>query len=145
MKIQELIDEWNKDCIIDKAKLDDESLKIPLLHSKYYNYFIQEKLILQKLESEYKKLELEKYEFYTMGHTEETKQKGWKLPPKGMVLKADVNMYIKADPDIIDLTTKISLVQEKINFLDSIIKSLQYRSYTIKNAIEFMKFTEGNL
>jgi hypothetical protein len=143
MKIQELIDEWNKDCIIDKAKLDDESLKIPLLHSKYYNYFIQEKLILQKLESEYKKLELEKYEFYTMGHTEETKQKGWKLPPKGMVLKSDVNMYIKADPDIIDLTTKISLVQEKINFLDSIIKSLQYRSYTIKNAIEFMKFTQG--
>ena len=143
MKIQELIDEWNKVCIIDKAKLDDESLKIPLLHSKYYNYFIQEKLILQKLESDYKKLELEKYEFYTMGHTEETKQKGWKLPPKGMVLKADVNMYIKADPDIIDLTTKISLVQEKINFLDSIIKSLQYRSYTIKNAIEFMKFTQG--
>jgi len=143
MNIQELINEWNKDSIIDKAKLDDESLKIPLLHSKYYNYFIQEKLILQKLESDYKKLELEKYEFYTMGHTEETKQKGWKLPPKGMVLKADVNMYIKADPDIIDLTTKISLVQEKINFLDSIIKSLQYRSYTIKNAIEFMKFTQG--
>jgi len=144
MNIQELINEWNKDSTIDKAKLDDESLKIPLLHSKYYNYFIQEKLILQKLESDYKKLELEKYEFYTMGHTEETKQKGWKLPPKGMVLKADVNMYIKADPDIIDLTTKISLVQEKINFLDSIIKSLQYRSYTIKNAIEFMKFTQGN-
>jgi len=143
MNIQELINEWNKDSTIDKAKLDDESLKIPLLHSKYYNYFIQEKLILQKLESDYKKLELEKYEFYTMGHTEETKQKGWKLPPKGMVLKADVNMYIKADPDIIDLTTKISLVQEKINFLDSIIKSLQYRSYTIKNAIEFMKFTQG--
>jgi hypothetical protein len=123
--------------------LAEESLKIPKLHHKYYSIYLSEKASLRKLESDLKKLKLEKYEFYTQGPTEETKAKGWKMPARGMILKADIPMYMDGDQEIIDLSLKIGVQQEKIDFLESIIKSFQNRGYIIKTAVDFVKFTMG--
>jgi hypothetical protein len=90
-----------------------------------------------------KQLKLDKWEFYTQGPTEETRDKGWELPAKGLILKQEMPMYMEADRDIIDLSLKIGMQQEKIDFLDSIIKSLTNRGYNIKSAIDFIKFTSG--
>jgi hypothetical protein len=89
-----------------------------------------------------KQLKLSKYEFYTMGPNEET-PKEWRLPPRGMVLKADIPTYMDADKDIIDLSLKIGLQQEKVELLESIIKSLTNRGFQIKAAIDWFKFTMG--
>jgi len=144
VNFEELFNEWEKDSNIDKTKLDDESLRITKLHHKYYKFFIAEKSKLRHLEGELKKLRLDKTEFYTQGHNEETKAKGWKLPAKGIIIKSDVPMYVEADQDIIDLTLKIGIQQEKIEFLESIIKSLNNRGYNIKTAVEFIKFMNGS-
>jgi hypothetical protein len=53
-------------------------------------------------------------------------------------------MYIEADEDIIKLSLKIGVQQEKIDFLESIIKTIINRGYNIKSAIEFIKFTNGS-
>ena len=90
-----------------------------------------------------KKLKLDKYEFYTQGHTEETKEKGWELPAKGMILKSDIPMYIDADPDIIKLSLKIGLQSEKIELLESIIKNVSNRGYAIKTAVDFLRWSSG--
>jgi hypothetical protein len=78
-----------------------------------------------------------------MGPTEDTEEKGWKLPPRGAILKAEVNNYIDADPDIIKASLKIGLQQEKIQFLEDIIKSLVNRGFQIKSAIDWEKFKTG--
>ena len=98
---------------------------------------------LRSQEAEMKQLKLDKYEFYTQGPNEETESKGWKLPAKGLILKTDIPMYMDADSDIIKLSLKIGLQQEKIEFLDSIIRSLMNRGYNIKAAIDWTKFTMG--
>ena len=143
MKFEDIFASWEKDSTIDRTELADGSLKIPKLHHKYYSMFVAERTVLRRLESEMKKLKLDKYEFYTQGHTEETKEKGWRLSAKGLILKADIPMYMEADQDIIDLSLKIGMQQEKVEFLESIIKTFQTRGYIIKNAIEFTKFTMG--
>ena len=143
MNIEDIMNLWESDTKIDKTELGDEALTIPKLHSKYYNILIKERLLLRKLESEMKQLKLDKFEFLTQGPNEETKQKGWKLPPRGMILKGDIPMYIDADQDMINLSLKIGMQHEKIDFLDSIIKTIINRGYIIKNAIDFMKFTMG--
>jgi len=144
VNFEELFNEWEKDSNIDKTKLDDESLRITKLHHKYYKFFIAERSKFKQLEGELKKLRLEKTEFYTQGHNEETRAKGWKLPAKGVIIKSDVPIYVEADQDIIDLTLKIGIQQEKIEFLESIIKSLNNRGYNIKTAVEFIKFMNGS-
>jgi hypothetical protein len=143
MKFEEIFDEWKKDSEIDQTDLGAESLKIPKLHHKYYMILVAEKAILRKLEYQYKQLKLAKYEFYSQGHTEETKKLGWQLPPRGIILKADIPLYLESDQDVVDLSLKIGMQQEKVDFLESIIKSFQTRGYLIKNSIDFMRFTMG--
>jgi hypothetical protein len=143
MKVEEIFAQWEKDSKIDKTELGDEALNIPKLHHKYYQFLINEKLLLRAQEAEMKKLKLDKYEFLTQGPNEETREKGWKLPAKGIILKAELPMYFDADPDIIKLSLKIGLQQEKIELLESIIKTIINRGFIIKNAIDWTKFTMG--
>jgi hypothetical protein len=50
---------------------------------------------------------------------------------------------MEADEDLCTIILKISYQQEKIECLESIIKSIMNRGYLIKNAIEWQKFTMG--
>lgn len=142
MKIEEIVELWKEDSNIDRTELGDEAIKIPKLHHKYYEIFIKERLQLRYFESEMKQLKLDKYEFYTQGPNEDTPS-NWKLPPKGMILKTDIPMYMDADKEIIQLSLKIGLQQEKTEFLEAIIKTLNNRGFNIKAAIEWQRFTMG--
>ena len=142
MKLDDIYAQWEVDSVIDKTELGDESIKIPKLHHKYFQIYTNEKLLLRKYEAEMKQLKLTKYEFYTQGPSEET-PKTWKLPPRGMILKQEVSVYIEADQEIIDLSLKIGMQQEKVELLESIIKSLTNRGFQLKAAIDWYKFTMG--
>jgi len=144
MTIDEILESWDEDSNIDLTELDKESINIPKLHHKHYQIYVKEKLLCKKYESEYKKLKLEKYEFYTQGHNEETIDKGWELPAKGVIIKSDIPMYMEADKDIINQSLKIGYQQEKVELLESILKSLNTRGYNIKSAIDWIKFTSGS-
>lgn len=143
MKIEDIYDSWKEDSNIDRTELGEESLKIPQLHNKYLKLLSSERLILLKLESQLKSLKKDKFEFYTQGPTKETNEKGWELPARGMILKADIPMYMESDQDIIDLTLKIGYQKEKIDVLYDIIKSINNRGYNIRAAIDWHKFTMG--
>ena len=60
-----------------------------------------------------------------------------------MVLTKELENYIQADQDVIDKKLRLCIQQEKVNFLENILKQLHTRSFNIKNAIEFMKFQMG--
>lgn len=143
MKIEDIFELWEEDSKIDRTELGDEALKISRLHNKYYPIYVQERMLLRKFESEMKQLKLDKYEFFSQGPNEDSQAKGWKLPAKGLILKSDIPMYMEADGDIIQLSLKIGLQQEKIEFLDSILRSLSNRGYNIKAAIDWQRFTMG--
>ena len=52
-------------------------------------------------------------------------------------------MYVDTDKDVIDLTLKIGIQQEKVSLLDSIIGNIKYRSNTIRTALDAVKFEAG--
>jgi hypothetical protein len=143
MKLEEIFEQWKINSNIDKTELGDEVLNIPKLHHKYYQILINERLLLRSHEAEMKKLKLDKHEFFTQGPNEETKTKGWKLPAKVLILKSDIPMYIDADDDLIKLSLKIGVQQEKIDLLESIIRTLMNRGYNVKAAIDWQKFING--
>lgn len=143
MKLEDIYEEWKKDSEIDKTELGDEALKIPKLHHKYFQVYTSERLLLRKLEAELKQLKLDKYEFYTQGPSRESQERGWNMPARGMILKQEMPMYMEGDKDLVELSLKIGYQQEKIELLESIIKSLTNRGFQIKAAIEWTKFTMG--
>lgn len=143
MKLEDIIGEWEVDSKINRDDLDNESLAASTLHHKYHKIFTYERIIMRKYETQHKQLRLEKFEFYTQGPTRETQEKGWQLPAAGKILKADANNYVDADKDIVEMALKVGLQHEKIELLESIIRSIMNRGFQIKNAIDFMKFQSG--
>jgi len=143
MKIEEIMSEWGKDVEIDSTELGNESLKIPKLHSKYINILVAERLLLRKLESELKILKRDKFEMFTMGATKEQQELGWSLPPRGVVLKQDIPIYMESDREIINISLRIGMQQEKVDLLESIIRSIQNRGYQLKTSLDFLRFTMG--
>lgn len=142
-KLEEIESLWEQDSKIDRTDLDNESLKIPSLHSKYYKIYLREKIQLKSEEQTYKQFYKLKHEYYTGKLSQqELDQYGWE--PFQFVLKNDLQVYIDADKDIIDRLLKLTVQKEKVEFLENVIKTLNNRGFLIKNAIDFIKFTSGN-
>jgi hypothetical protein len=70
-------------------------------------------------------------------------ERGWQLPPVGKILRSDVNNYIDSDKDIVNLSLKIGMQLEKIDLLESIIKTIINRGYNLKVALDWEKFKMG--
>ena len=91
-------------------------------------------------ENKYKILKKKKWLYYT-GKAEPDVYK--ENPFDHKVLKPDIDKYMDADEDIMRLVSKIEYYQTMLSFIDSILKTILNRTYQIKNAIEFMRFTAG--
>lgn len=143
MKLEEIQNLWSVDVQIDRSELGSMSLNIPFLHNKYFKIFSTERLILKKMQEDLKVLKNDKYDFYQDGPTEEQMKMGWKLPPKGRILKSDVPRYVETDSDIIKENLKIAYQQEKIEFLESILKTIGNMGYHIATAVRWEQFKNG--
>jgi hypothetical protein len=142
MKLEEIEALWEQDSKVDRTDLDNESLKIPTLHSKYYKIYLREKVQLKAEEQDYKIFYKLKHEYYTGKLSkEELDEHGWE--PFQFVLKNDLQVYIDADKHIADRLLKLQVQREKVDFLENIIKTLNGRGFLIKNAIDFIRFTSG--
>lgn len=143
MKLEDIHSLWNEDCNIVDDMLDEEALKIPRLHQKYYKIYSTERMLLAKLKTDLIQLRQLKYDYYSGELAQEDlNEQGWEPFPK-RVLKAELPRYIESDKDVINSTLKIAHQQEKVDMCDSIIKSLRDRGFLIKNAIDWRRFTNG--
>jgi hypothetical protein len=143
MEIDEIHNLWNVDSKIDDLELDQESLKIPQLHSKYMRIITKENSILSKMMYAHKMLERDKFEYYAGKMCDEDLQeRGWE-PLNLKIMKNDIPRYIEGDKDIIRSLMKISDYREKVALLKSIIDSINSRSFIITNAIKWKKFISG--
>lgn len=145
MTLDDIINEWKLDSNIDSSKLGIESLQIPVLHSKYMKIYYEERRKLKAFEFQNKDLYLSKHEYYTGKMSEEElRERGW-VPFEKILLKTEAEMYMQSDKDIIQTNIKIVNQKEKMSLLEEIIKNLNQRNFQIKNAIDYMKLTGGEL
>lgn len=143
MKLDDIMNMWEKDAKMDQTELGEESVKIPLLHHKYYKVFVEEGLLYKKLEMDYKSLYKLKYEYYMGTLDQETMQeKGWE-PNSLKILKADLAIYTDADPELQTLQARLDVQKQKMSFLESVIKTISNRGFLIKNAIDWERFKVG--
>ena len=140
MTLEELQEAIDKDLKINDTELDLESLKTPQLHNKYLKHLNNFKLLLSKSNADYYKLRKEKWEYYT-GKADPSvyAQKPFHLK----LLKTDIDKYLDSDIDLQKLKQKVDYLQATVDFLDRTIRQISNRGFTIKNAIDWRKFTSG--
>ena len=140
MDLEQLQIEADKDLKINDTELDLESLKTPQLHNQYMKHLTKFKLLLTRAEDEYKILKRNKWEYYT-GKSDPAV---YQLKPFNLkILKQDVDKYIEADEEMQKATQKVKYLETVVDFLDRTIRQVSNRTFTIKNAIDWRKFTSG--
>jgi len=142
-KLDYIMEEHAKDIQIDDLNLDGESLKIPQLHNKYYKILVNESIILNRMNLDLQQLEAKKYEFYSHGGKAEEKETGWTLPPRGNIIRQDIDRFLNMDKDLIDAKVRVNFQKEKVKYLEEILNELNRRSFNIGNAIKFKIWKDG--
>tara|TARA_B000000557_G_scaffold90104_1_gene72764 strand:- start:2828 stop:3262 length:435 start_codon:yes stop_codon:yes gene_type:complete len=136
--IQEM---WKKDSKIDPDNLHTESLNIPVLHAKYFEMYNTILLLRKKAEQQRKNIRHERYEYYS-GKADPDVYVANPFPKK-IRDKDTMQKYLDADERLSTVSLKIEYYDTMLKFIEEILKQITNRTYQIKNAIEFMRFTSG--
>lgn len=140
MKLEEIEEEIAQDSIIDINALSTESLKIPVLASKYRRYYIIESKILIQAQTRLTELEQALFNYYNGDGTDEQyKQR----PLNKIPLKGNIDKCIKSDKMYLELYEKVKNQELKVYAVNDFMKSLNQRSFDIRNAVEWEKMKNG--
>ena len=136
--IQEM---WERDAKIDPDNLHTESLNITVLHAKYFYLYKNINLLKKRAEHQKKQIRHERYEYFTGKADPDVYIEN---PfPKKIRDKETLQGYLDSDEKLSQVVLKIEYYETLLNYIDSILKVIQNRTYQIKNAIEFIKFQAG--
>lgn len=144
MKLSHLQEEWEKDSRIDELNLGRESTRVPVLHSKYLTYLSKVKLQMRKAESDYYNTRRLKYRYYRGEMSKsELAELEWEQFQGNKPLKNEMDEFLQCDSDLIELQDKAEYYKTLIYTLEQILRSINSRTWDIKTAVEYMKFTNG--
>ena len=141
MNLDDIQEMWQRDSVIDPDNLHDESLKIPQLHSKYYTVYNTINLLREKARETYNRVKLDRYNYYTGKAPAEVYVE--EPFPYKVRDKEALQRHMDADERLNKIDLKIRYYDVMLRFLEEVIKMISNRNYSIKNAIDFMKFTAG--
>ncbi len=139
--LNEIQSMWEKDSKIDRDNLHEESLNIPILHAKYHDLYNNLILLRKKAEQQRKNVRHERYEYFSGKSDPEVYAEN---PfPKKIRDKDTMQKYMDADDKLSNVSLKIDYYDTMLVYIESILKQITNRTYQIKNAIEFMRFSSG--
>ena len=144
MKLSEIQQNWIDDSKINELELGREAVKVPTLHSKYLVILSNTKLQLRKAESDYYRLRQLKFRYYRGELTQkELEDNEWLQWQGNKPLKNEMDEFMQCDEDLNNLLDKAEYFKTVIYTLEQILKSVNSRTWDIKSAIEWNKFTNG--
>ena len=143
--LNELQEMWKEDCKIDELNLGQESTRIPELHSKYLNHLTTLRLQCRRAQSDLFSMRRLKWKYYR-GELDqkELNDLGWDQYLGNAPLNNQMNDFLDTDEDVIKLTDKLEYLNTCMSLCEGAMKSINSRSFDIKNAIEWTKFTNGS-
>jgi len=144
MQFEDLCKMWAEDAPIDITNLTQETSRIPKLHAKYVSILSRHKLIVFKLDGEYRELKSIKWQYYNgdLNNPEDLAEYGFE-PLLKTILNQNIPIYLESDKDLNKILLKKALHQEIVDYCTLIIRELNNRTYQIGNMIKQEIFLSG--
>lgn len=147
LNIDTILEMWKKDSEINEMHLDDASRETAKLHAKYLELLMTTKLQKQRKESQLKLLLKDKWLWYN-GKMPKSRmdELGWSYDPfNGLAkpLKGEMEYYYNSDPEIMKIDDQIKYINTLIETIETIMENVKWRHQTIKNMIDWRRFTSG--
>jgi hypothetical protein len=148
MLLDDIINMWKEDSVIDDMNLDVTTMKCASLHSKYLELHSVAKLQLKRKNAAHAVLKKDKWLYFNGKMTKEDMDAhGWPYDPfNGMAkpMKGDMDMYYDTDKDLMKSNAQIDYQKTIVEALDEIMATIRWRHQSVKNIIEFKKFVAGS-
>lgn len=146
MKLNEIQALWAEDCKVDQTNLGRAAARVPELHAKYLNMLSSVRLQYRKAEADHLRLRKLKYRYYRGELSkQELDELGWEQFLSNRPLKNEMEDVMNMDDDIIHAMDKMEYIKTVLYQLEQILKSINSRTWDVKSAIEWYKFTNGGL
>lgn len=143
-KIHEM---WDIDSQINENDLEKTTVESSRLHAKYLKLYNTSRVYLKKSELKLSELKQEKWRYFAGKMTkDEMDTNGWDYDPfKGATkpMKSELGHYIDSDKDIQTIQYRIECLKIATDALEEILNTLRWRHQTIRNILEWKKFTSG--
>lgn len=140
--IDDVLEMWKKDSVIDRTEPGKELINIPLLHSKYLTILSKHRMLSKEAEFKYSKMKKLKWEYYTGKLDDDTlKKHGWE--PFPYILKSDINTYLESDEDLNRFIATKMMHDEVVDICQSIMKELNSRTFQLRDFIQWERFIQG--
>jgi len=147
MNIEQVLEMWKEDSIIDDLKLDDTTVRMARVHSKYLELLTISKMTRKKYDLEYKTLLKDKWLYYNGKLSKEEIDKfKWEYDPFGGLnkpLKGDMNYYYDADTDIQRSQALLEVQKIQVETIEEIMNTIRWRHQNIGNIIKWRSFEAG--
>lgn len=143
MKLSAIIEAWKIDTQIDDLNIDKESVRISSLHAKYLEWLSGERSSSRALQIKKNQTIKDLRDYYLGVSSQEKLADLDRLPFAERVLKNEVMTFIDSDQLMIELNSRISAQDEKVEVLLEIMKSLNQRNFHLNNATNWRKLMLG--
>lgn len=142
-KLDEYLSEWEKDAEIDETEAGRELLKIPRLHAKWHRALSQYTLLNAKNNIDIAERKKFLFEYYLGKLTKEDLKKLDLEPWNHTTVRADLPVYMEADPDLNALLMKKAGYEAIITLVNNILKELNQRTWQLKSFCDYEKMMNG--
>lgn len=139
--IQEM---WKADSKINELDLGKEALKISELHSKYLNMLTTLKMQSRRAYGKMMQYRRTKSRWY-LGELskDELAALGWTPYLYAKPIKAELDKILEADPEVLAEGDKVEYYNTMVYQLEQILRSLNSRTWDVKNALQFFMWQNG--
>lgn len=142
--IDDVLVEWKKDVIIDESKLSSELIRLPMLHSKYLEYYIHYRHRLSKAEKAKSRTSNLKRKYFRGECTQsELIKHGWDQYQGLKPSVSELNQLLEFDHDISGLTSIVSDLKTAVAGCEYILGQLKNRSFELKSIMEYQRYLSG--
>lgn len=143
VNIESLMKEWSQDSIVDSTAMEKELLKISHLHSKYLNIMSYHRHLVRKMETDYKMMKGLREDYY-QGHLtkEELEERGWE-PMQHVLTNPQIARKLETDSELNKLLLKKIAHEEIVSYCESVLKSLNNRTWDLGNYTKYLQLTSG--
>ena len=145
MKLETIMEMWDKDSKIDWTQPGKAAIGIPAVHNKYLKEYTNARMRLKVINGLLSEMVSIKFQYYS-GYMDKDmlKSHGWQQFTIKLKTKSGIEKMIEGDEDILKLQSRIANVEEKMLYLETVMKMLSNSNFMITNYISWEKFQAGS-
>lgn len=144
IKLDEILNEWSNDKVVNEEAAHNDLIRIPVLHGKYLEYLSKHRIASHKAKFDYVKMKKLRREYYLGNLDKETLDEyGWEQFDLKIGNKANIDLYIESDDFLIRLSEKKIYHDECVSICEMIIKELNSRTFQLREYLQHTRFLNG--